>query len=380
MRVLLINYEYPPVGGGAGNATAFMARSLAELGHSPVVLTAAYGSEPARSTSNGVTVVRVAALRARPDRSSMFEMATYVAAAALALPRLLRLESPDAAIVFFSMPCGPLGLLAQWWSGLPYVVSLRGGDVPGTESSLGIVYSLLSPFRRLVLRKSVAVIANSEGLKALSERVDPISVQVIPNGVDTCYFRPGASNSARPFTFLFVGRFQSQKNLDFLLEAVSRLRQVVAVQFRMVFVGDGPLRNELQRRSIALGIADVVTWHGWCSKEQLLAHYQSSDCFLNPSLYEGMPNAVLEAMACGLPVLASNVPGNNAVVTHGETGLLFRLDDLALLVADMQRVLIDQSLSSRMGNNGRTKVAADYSWNSVALSYVSLLPGVKVAK
>src|SRR5512139_2597977 len=98
MRLLLINYEYPPVGGGAGNATAHIARALAELGHSPVVLTAAYDSQPSRSVVERVEIIRVPARRARPDRSGLFEMATYVASAAFALPRVLNVERPDAAI------------------------------------------------------------------------------------------------------------------------------------------------------------------------------------------------------------------------------------------------------------------------------------------
>lgn len=202
MRLLLINYEYPPVGGGAANATANIARALVELGHSPIVLTAAYNAQPPRRLVDGVDIIRVPARRERPDRSGLFEMATYVASAAIALPRLLRTEEIDAAIVFFSMPCGPLGLLAHIWANIPYIVSLRGGDVPGTESGLGLAYSVLRPVRRWVLRKAAAVVANSSGLKSLSEAADPIEVRVIPNGVDTEFFRPRDKPGETTFTFL----------------------------------------------------------------------------------------------------------------------------------------------------------------------------------
>ena len=373
MRVLLINYEYPPVGGGAGNATACIARALAELGHSPIVLTAAYGSEPAKILVDGVNVVRVRAWRTHPDRSSLLEMAGYVAAAAIALPRVLRTERPDAAIVFFSMPCGPLGLLARWRAGIPYLVSLRGGDVPGTESRLGLMYSLLAPARRLVMRKAAAVIANSSGLKSLSEAADPIKVEVIPNGVDADFYRPAAERGDRPFTFLFVGRFQQQKNLSFLLQAVAASRREPGIPFRLTIVGDGPARVDLQQQCTASGLDDIVTWHGWCSKEQLLLQYQAADCLVNPSLYEGMPNTVLEAMACGLAVLASNVPGNDAVVLPGETGLLFGLGDVSEFVGAMRSLLADAALTRNMGDAARRWVSRDFSWQSVARQYLGVL-------
>jgi len=380
MRLLLVNYEYPPIGAGAANATAHIARALVTLGHRPIVLTAAYDSLPARDDVDGILVIRVPAKRARADRSNLFEMATYVASAALALPGVIRTEKPDAAIVFFSMPCGPLGLLARWLADIPYVVSLRGGDVPGTEPGLNFVYSLLAPMRRLVLRKAVAVVANSTGLKALSEAADPVEATVIPNGVDTDFFRPSSTRGDRPFTFLFVGRFQPQKNLPFLLQAAAALRREAVIPFRVVLVGDGPMRSELKRQSSALGLEDVVLWHGWCSKEKLLTHYREADCFLNPSLYEGMPNTVLEAMACSMPVVASNVPGNNAVVLPGETGFLFELSDLPQFVTMMCRLLAEPTMACTMGDTARTRVATDFSWKNVAQRYLGLLAGTGAAQ
>ena len=152
------------------------------------------------------------------------------------------------------------------------------------------------------------------------------------------------------------------------------------MQFRVVLVGDGPLRAELQQRSADCGLADIVTWCGWCSKEQLLVHYHAADCFVNPSLYEGMPNTVLEAMACGLPVLASNVPGNDAVVWPGETGFLFPLGDNARLVAAMLRLLGDPAMVRNMGDAARSRVGTDFSWKNVAQRYVELIAGPRAAK
>ena len=373
MRLLLINYEYPPVGGGAGHATAEIAGALVALGHSALVLTGAFESQPARATVQGVEVIRVPARRARADRSNLFEMATYVGSAAAALPRILKTEKPDAALVFFSLPCGPLGLLTRWLARIPYVISLRGGDVPGTEARLERAYRLLTPVRRAVLRRAAAVVANSEGLKTLSEAADPIPVRVIPNGVDAQFFSPGTGSRDGPFTFLFVGRLQAQKNVRLLLQAAARLRRENPTAFRVIIVGDGPLKPELQRLSETFALDGVVTWHSWCAREELLHHYRSADCLVNPSVYEGMPNAVLEAMACALPVIASDVAGNNTLVRDGETGALFPLEDLTQLVGAMHRFLVQPPAARAMGLTARRGVSANLSWQSVARQYVELV-------
>lgn len=373
VRIVLINYEYPPVGAGAGNATSHIACALATQGHRPIVLTATYDALPARSDSDGVLVRRVPARRARIDRSNLFEMATYVASAAAVLPGLLRAEKPDAAIVFFSMPCGPLGLLAKWLGGVPYIVSLRGGDVPGTEPGLKRMYAALAPVRRLVLRKATAVAANSEGLRALAEAADAVPVAVIPNGVDIDFFSPAQARTDRPFTFLFVGRFQPQKNLGFLLNGLGLLRQQAAAPFRAVLVGDGPLLPELKQQCVGMGLDDVVSWHGWCDKEQLRQLYRDADCFLNLSLYEGMPNTVLEAMACGLPVIASAVAGNEALVKDGDNGLLVSPNDISTLGAALSAVLAAPAQVRLFGERSRQSAAERFSWSKVAAEYANLL-------
>src|SRR5688572_5706760 len=136
MRLLMINYEYPPIGAGAATATAEMARAAVALGHEVTVLTSAFGDNHGWREDLGVRLYRVNSGRARSDQSSMREMASFVLLAALALPGVVRRARPQGCIVFFSMPCGPLGLLFAWLARAPYIVSLRGGDVPGTEPQL----------------------------------------------------------------------------------------------------------------------------------------------------------------------------------------------------------------------------------------------------
>jgi glycosyltransferase involved in cell wall biosynthesis len=374
MRLLLINYEYPPVGGGAATATAALAREFVRLGHKVVILTGRFRDLPAVSEEDGVRICRVRCLRQRIDRSGLLEMSSFLAAGLCSLPGLIKAHEIEAAIAFFSLPSGPIALFGRWMKGIPYIVSLRGGDVPGNESSLHVIHRMLAPFRRRVLQKSLAIVANSTGLQKLAEAADRFPVRVIRSGVDCDYFTPakiGRPNEDNVLRILFAGRLHAQKNLHVVLQQLTRLP---AHTFEFHVVGDGPLKEGLTQRASALGLSGAVTWHGWLSRAEMPGMYQSSDCLVNPSLYEGMSNAVLEAMACGLPVLASKVAGNEELVVHGENGFLFELADREGVSSCLIQMR-DADLRRRMSEKARA-TAVRLSWKSTALQYLDALSSV----
>jgi glycosyltransferase involved in cell wall biosynthesis len=373
VNLLLVNYEYPPVGGGAANATRFIGRALADLGHRITVLTAAFGTERGWVKDEAVAVLRLDSLRKAPDRSNMREMLSFLRHALSSAGGIARERGIDGVITFFTLPCGPVGLLLRRM-GIPYVVSLRGGDVPGLVPQLNLFHALVRPLRRMILRRAVAVIANSPSLAALSQEADPIPVAVIPNGVDAAFFQPAQRSATRGnFSLLFVGRLVEQKNLKAVLGAIARLRPRLRGPLSLQVVGDGPLRGELERLAQFLDVSELVTWHGWLNKARLLRLYQDADCFVNPSLYEGMPNTVLEAMACGLPVIASRIGGNDDLVVDGVTGFLFDLANEPTFDERLAILLGDRALAVRFGQAGRERVLERFSWRSVAQRYVEIL-------
>jgi glycosyltransferase involved in cell wall biosynthesis len=374
MRILLVSYEYPPVGAGAATAGSAIAKALTELGHRTIVLTGRFKGLPPRYEDQGIIIHRIPSLRRRMDRSHVIEMASFLAAGLMFVPTIVRTHQVDGAIVFFSMPCGPIGLVGQWICGVPYIISLRGGDVPGAEPSLNFLHRFLSPIRRTILKNGIAIVANSDGLRKMAETADPFAVQVIPNGVDTGFFIPAQSKPARNesvLRILFVGRFRHQKNLPFLFRQAA---QLPATTFELHLVGDGPEKQQLEELARKLGIASAITWHGWLPPAALLKMYQSADCLVNPSLYEGMPNVVLEAMACGLPVIASRVPGNDELVREGETGFLFDLQEPDSLMNAFGQLMNNRGLCARLGANARNRVTKNFSWSNVAQAYLALFP------
>lgn len=374
MRLLLVNYEYPPVGGGAATATRALARCFVGMGHSVTVLTSGLDADAGERDEDGIRVLRLKTGRWRLDRASMREMLSFVVRALLWLLRTRKGERAQAAIVFFSVPCGPLASILEMRHGVPTIVSLRGGDVPGFLPELDRMHAILAPIRRHCLRHARAVVANSPSLAALAQAADRARVDVIPNGVDTEAFHPPERRSEAGFELLFVGRLTEQKRLGLVMEAFERLcTESEGPALRLSVVGDGPLRARLQDAAHRLRISDRLTWHGWVSRDRLSEVYRSADCLVQASNIEGMSNTVLEAMASGLPVIASDGPGNRDVVSDRLNGILFPVDDGQALLAAMRTLRRDEKLRRELGAASRRIAVERHSWNASARAYLDLL-------
>ena len=373
MNLLLINYEYPPIGGGAGNATYFLARAFTQLGHSVTVLTGAWQEHQGVTHADGICLVRVPYPRKHPSMASPFEMLCFVVKAFLALPKIVREYKITHAIIFFTIPNGPLGWMLKKRFGIPYIVSLRGGDVPGLVPEIEDVHRVITPIRRLALKSAQAIVANAEGLAELSRHADPYPVRVIPNGVDTQTFQPDFSKrNPQEFNLVFVGRFHRQKNLPLLLNTFLAFKHhcgQLKVQLHMI--GQGPMEEDLKQLAVDLELESSIIWHGWSSKSELRAIHQSCDVLVNPSLYEGLPNAVLEGMACGLPIVVSDIPGNKDLVTP-ECGWSFPLEREAELLQCLILALEAKPKLEKMGLSARERVQQHYAWIKVAEQYAEI--------
>lgn len=371
MHVLLINSEYPPVGGGAGNASANLARKIVQIGHQVTVLTSRFDSLKNLEMQAGVRIVRIPALRRKLDRSGALEQTVFMLSAFFGSIPIIRKFKPDITLAFFGVPSGVSALGLKLLFGIPYVVSLRGGDVPGFRPyDFAFYHRLIAPLLHVVWRKAAAVVANSKGLLELAQAFDMnISIDVIPNGVSATLFTP-TSRHWEPAQLLIVGRVVYQKGIDLLLEALAGIGQL---EWKLSIAGDGPLRGILEQKAQLLGIAERVSFLGWQSKTELLEHYNQANLLVYPSRHEGMPNVVLEAMASGLPVIASEIAGNEELVVPGETGLLVTAENIDELRAAIQELIIDPERRKIMGAAARIRVEDQYTWANTATQYLKLL-------
>jgi glycosyltransferase involved in cell wall biosynthesis len=375
MRILVINSEYPPIGGGAGNASAHIAAQLEKLGYKITVVTSRFGKLPRKEMHGGVTIYRVPSIRRRQDRSNPLEQIVFVLSASLWTLSLIPHFRPNATLAFFGVPSGAIAWLIKMVYHVPYLISLRGGDVPGFRPyDFHFYHKLIAPFLRIIWKNASAVIANSNGLRHLAVTFDPrFEIPVIPNGVDLELHKTMEHDWSSP-RLLSVGRIVHQKGLDLAMHALGGLKDL---DWEWRIAGDGPQMQALQSLAEELGIDDRVFFLGWQSREQIIKSYKQSNLFLFPSRHEGMPNALLEAMASGLPVIATCIAGNEELVAEGETGYLVPPEDIESLQDALKKLLNDPALRREMGIASRRRVEETYNWASTAKQYALYLEKVK---
>ena len=258
-------------------------------------------------------------------------------------------------------------LLAKARFGVPYVTTY--GFWYERLSQPGPKRVLKAGVERLGLRHAAAVIVTTEELRAraiLTSR----RVELIPNGVDIRLFRPADAPRTGGRRILYVGRLSPEKNIKTVLEATL----TAGAGSTVVIAGSGPLRADLETQARAQGVP--VAFLGVVEQAKLPAVYASSDVFVLASFTEGHPKVLLEAMACGLPCVASDCAGNRSLITDGETGLLFdphRPEDLA---ARLRRIFDDPALVARLGKAARAMVAERYDLSALVQREIALVRSV----
>ena len=215
---------------------------------------------------------------------------------------------------------------------------------------------------RFIVRRSSHLIAVSQDVANHARSFGGYrkDITVIPNGVNTCTFSPTTRRCKKSATILFVGRLVPNKGPQILLRSVPF---VLArhPQARFVLVGDGPMRLKLEKEALDLDIADKVEFLG--TRNDVPDLMREADVFVRPSFLEGMPLTILEAMASGLPVIATPIGGTPELLKEGVHGLLFPVGDYRALANSVNRVLTNSDMARKMGERGRLLVEESYPWS-----------------
>ncbi|MBT7864443.1 MAG: glycosyltransferase [Gemmatimonadetes bacterium] len=245
--------------------------------------------------------------------------------------------------------------LASAGSSRPILLSVRGSDMLLSEHPLGL------RLNRWLVSRADRITAVSEQIAGrLADHGVAHKTQVVANGVSD-RFQPRDRSAARQalglpvdaVICLFVGMLIPVKGLDFLLSA---LQQVVDERLLCVLVGDGPERQALERQAEENGLVDRVSFAGACPSDQVPAWLAACDFLVLSSLSEGRPNVILEAHASGRATLATDVGGTGELIEDGRTGLLVPSQDMAAMVAALQRLTGDADLRDRLGSAARERL------------------------
>ena len=326
VKILVLCYEYPPLGGGGGRVAQSIAEQMAARGHEVRVQTAALGWRSVRESIAGVEIFRTASGRRAPDTCRVHEMAAYCATSFFPTLRHIRTWKPDVIHAHFAMPTGLLAWAVHRLTGVPYVLTAHLGDVPGgVPEQTDTLFRFIGPIARQVWHRAAAATAVSSFVQELAERAYGRKVERILNGIDLGDVRRLPPEPRRMRHLIFIGRLNPQKNPGFVLDVLARF---IRLPWRLTFIGDGPLMSHLRERIARYGLGDQVTMTGWLEAAAVHRQLDDADILYMPSLSEGLPVAAIEALKYGLAIVASDIPGMRDVVDDGVNGYRIPLGDL----------------------------------------------------
>lgn len=273
-----------------------------------------------------------------------------------------------------------LGALAAWWAGVPVCVrTVHGSPEPfrGLAHIRMKVYLWLDRLIQRYLNDRVVVVANylkSEMSGWLSEE----KLAIIYNGVlDDVPNLERKGDTRDGFTVGWAGRMVPVKSLDVLLHAVARLKATL-YSIRVRLAGDGPEAKRLHHLSRTLGLKDVVEFCGFVT--DISDFLSTLDVFVLPSMQEGIPIAVLEAMRAGVPVVASAVGGIPEIIVHRKNGILVRPCDVDALASALGEIANDNGIRDRIGAEAKATVSSRFSARRLTAELVSLYADLLISK
>lgn len=375
MRILVISHEYPPIGGGGANACMFLTQGYAQSGHNVTLVTAWYEGLKEHESIDGVEIYRIKSKRAHKEHCSFKEMLSFIFKALPLADRLERKNRYDVCQIFFGIPSGPVGYWLKKRYGLPYVIRFGGGDIPGFQDRFKTVYKLIGPFVKIIWNNAAALVANSEGLKHFAEKFySKKEISVICNGVDTAKFTPAdEKNCNGVINLLFVSRLIERKGLQFVIPELKSISEGTAKDIHLTVVGDGPYRAALEELTAGCNVSELVTFAGQKDKDELPAYYRSGDIFVFPSKREGMPNAVLEAMASGLAVVMTPCEGSSELIDNNGV-----VADFPQFIEKLCALVANEAAICAMGKSSRQRAVEEFSWERAVERYLLLFENMRL--
>lgn len=364
-RILMLSYEFPPLGGGGAKAVYGLSKELDRLGYDVDLVTMRFHDLPKHEQVNGVNVYRVPCIRRKESTSSTHEMASYVFSAIPTVVRLVKQKRYYLNHTHFIFPDGLVSFIINKLTGLPYIITAHGSDVPGyNPNRFKIDHKLLSPVWKKVVSDAERIICPSESLKSLVlEHITDNQVALIPYGFDSDKFQADVEKKRR---VLIVTRMFERKGIQYFLEALEGR----SLDSEVNIVGDGPYLRSLKRLKEKLKVR--VNFLGWLenSSRDLKKLYETSSIFVLPSESENFPVVLLEAMAAGMAIITTKGTGCAEVV--GDAALLIEPRDPVALREALHKLVNSPGLCKELGQAARRRLENKFGWTAVAHQYISL--------
>ena len=365
-RICMIASEFPPICGGQGVYVYNLSRCLLNRGYAVSVIIRGSLGETYCEVVDGIYVYRVRFLPTYP-----FHLQPH----GFFIKRLLTQLGSNFDIIHFHSHGIPFINTS-----IPTIVTEHGTAVGFFNSldSIDLSSFILKMFAHMYISIDKNILKNANKVSAVSDSCayelkkyyGIENVSVVNNGVDTNLFIPSSRKHNEGY-ILYVGALMANKGLADLIRCAKYVCKNYP-DIRFIIIGNGPLKKYLENLVGTLNLGKNVFFKGYALRDELIKYYQNSKVFVLPSYHEGLPTVLLEAMSCGIPVIATKVPGISEVVIPGKTGLLVPPKDPEILSRAIMSLLNDHRLCENMAKNGRDRAVRFYDWKIIADRFEAL--------
>lgn len=362
MHICYITSAPFPPKEGIGNYIYYLSRKLAEKGHKITIMTRGSWNKTQRETTDGIEVIKVQFVPLYP---------LYIHLHGIFVNEIFRSLEPEIDIVHVHTPLTPfiktsLPLITTVHT--PMLTDTRSIEVNNLRSMIEILMGrfVSFPIELKLLKRAdlITTVANSIVQELKEYYLDTNGVTVVGNGVDEKVFAPKKDQTSDRYV-LFTGRLAYRKGLFDLIECGKYIcGKYPDVNF--IIVGNGMLRDKLEAKVKKSDLENRFEFKGYVSKTELVKLYQNATIYVLPSRYEGMPTVLLEAMSCGLPVVATAVSGNLDVIENGKNGLLVPPKSPQEMANAVSILLEDSSRRRNLGIAARRTIEEKFTWDLIS--------------
>ncbi len=364
----MLNYEFPPLGGGASPVSYEIAKGLVELSHSVDVVTMGFKGFPRFEIVDGINVYRVKCLRKKKEICTSPEMLSYVLSAKRFLRKHLKNNKYDINYTHFIIPSGILSLWAKNKFGLKYIITSHGSDVIGYNPRFNKIYPVIAPLWKKIVRNAKLITTPSLFLQKEIKKIIPEynNFKVIPNGIDPNRIKPMEKEKM----ILLCSRLFVNKGVQDFLDGIKGLN---LKDWKVNIVGDGPYKEELIKKAKKNKVSDKVNFVGWLdnNSKEYKEYYGKASIFVCPSYFESFGMIVAEAMQAGCALLLSDI--DTFTQDFKDSGCFYFRKQDSLDLKNKLNNLINDSEKIKEVQKKSLKTSEKYYWRNIIQNHNDLL-------
>lgn len=371
MKILLVNYEYKPQCGGAGLGTYNMAKKFRQMGHEVELLIGWDYKFGKPEFINDVEMLIIKTKKKNIHQSTAIGLLKFVFAGLFRINQITRKKEFDIIQFYFSVPTGILkyGIHKK----VPYIISLRGMDIPGFRKDKYKTLSWITKrINYKVVKSAVAVTSLSAAAgKYFMQFAPDIKLDIIPNAVEYEMYSVKENYSKQINKFVAVSRLTGFKNLDLMIKAFVDVHDRYPT-ISLDIYGEGRERLNLEQLIVNCHAESYIRLMGYANREKLVDVLPEYDVFSLMSIGDSFGIVFIEAMSVGLPVICARAGGPKEIVVEGVTGLFAKPDDLEDTIRLIEYCVENPKATAKMGQQGRKRVEEYFSVTSVAKQHIEL--------